>query len=126
MSKHTCLASQNSLEADNFTITNPELASCAALFSAALAPWEGILPLHFACEALRQLAAELAVFEHSLSAANESNEGPLNNELVRRFIAGLEGRARVAAEVADRLEQARKYAAANKPKDVEGGGVTSG
>jgi hypothetical protein len=107
VSERKCFEPQDSLEADCFTHDHPELASCAALFSAALAPYEGTNPLAFACEALRQISADLCVFEHSLSDANENGEGPLSHELVRRFIAGIEGRARVASEVARRLGEAR-------------------
>jgi len=90
---------------DTLTIDHPEHASCSALLSAALAPWEGLNAVAFASEALRQIAADLSVLEHSLSEENENGEGPLSNSIVRRFLAGIEYRARAAAEFARRLDE---------------------
>ena len=99
-----CLEPKNAC--DILTIGNPEQASCAALLSSALAPWEGLNPLAFACETLRQIATDLCFLESSLSNAED---GPLNSELVRRFVAGIEGRARAAAEVARRLDERGEF-----------------
>jgi hypothetical protein len=97
-----CLHQTGTLHGDYLTVDDPASASCAAMFAAALAPWEGTNPLPFACEALRQVAAEIQVMQAALSDENAAI-GRLTDGTIRRVLAGIEGRARVAAEVAERL-----------------------
>lgn len=94
--------------ADHFVHGAEDKATCAAMFAAALAPWEGAHPLAFAEDALKQLSAELSVLEQALSEANAAESGALNPTIIRRAIVGLENRARVAAEVVSRLAAAEQ------------------
>lgn len=100
-----CLKHTGTLHGDHFTIDKPSEATCAALFAEALAPWEGTQPLAFATEALLQLSNDLDVLGSALSDENESM-GAMRYEIIRRTVAGLSGRARVAAEIVARIEAA--------------------
>lgn len=104
----SCFARNDDADAAHFTHGAEEKASCAAMFQAALAPWESTHPLAFAEDALKQLSAELTILEQALSDANAAEGGALNRTIVRRAIVGLESRARVAAEVVSRLAKAEE------------------
>jgi hypothetical protein len=70
------------------------------LGASALAPWEGTQPLAFAVEALTQLSAELTMLQAALCA---DSDGPLDDKVISRAVAGLAHRAEAAAEIAQRL-----------------------
>lgn len=87
--------------------TQPSDLSLAA---AVVAPWESMIephPLALAVEALNQLSAELCVLRAALCEGAEG-EGPLATEIVSRALTGIEERARVAAQVAERLSKKRE------------------
>jgi hypothetical protein len=77
----------------------------------AVAPWESSVesphPLAVAVDALNQLGAELCVLRAALCEGAEG-EGPLATEIISRALTGIEERARVAAEVAQRLTKKRE------------------
>lgn len=106
----SCFHRTNTLHGDHLTVDKPSEASCAALCCASLAPWEGIYPEAFASEALLQLAAELSALE--LAMFPESSDGAItsaiSSELAHRVLAGIEKRARAAAEVLTRLHMAER------------------
>ncbi|HVY32584.1 MAG TPA: hypothetical protein VHB79_38870 [Polyangiaceae bacterium] len=80
------------------------------LAAAVVAPWACASeppPLVLAVEALNQLSAELCVLRAALCEGDEG-EGPLATEIVSRAITGIEERARVAAQVAERLSKKRE------------------
>lgn len=94
-----CFKLTGDRDRDNFVLGHENGATCAALFSAALGPWES--PQHLAIDALRQLSAELSVFS---SAFNDDHDaGDLDNDEIRRVLAGMSNRAKVAAEVEERI-----------------------
>jgi hypothetical protein len=54
--------------------------------------------------ALKQIAAELVVLRAAVCEGDEG-DGPLATDIVSRALSGIEGRARVAAEVAEALSE---------------------
>jgi len=100
----SCLKHTNTHHGDNFTVDKPCEASCAALFTAALGPLEGSNPLPFAIDALKQCSAELHAFETVLF----DWDGSMAEDILRRVLHGIIERARVAAEVAGRIDDANQ------------------
>lgn len=95
----SCLKLTGEREHDCFVVGEESKSSCAALFAAALGPNESAH--HLACDALLQISAELSVLEDALCKGEGSD---LNPEILGRVIRGLSERARVAAEVANRIQ----------------------
>jgi len=79
-------------------------ASDLALASIVVAPWEHMSALPVAVDALKQIGAELCVLRAALCEGSE-DEGPLSQEIISRAITGIGERARVAAELVDRLSK---------------------
>jgi hypothetical protein len=76
-------------------------ASCAALFSAALA--HGETPHYLAEQALRQIHAELTILSTAIA---DGEAAAYNPDILSCVITGIAERARVAAEVSGRIRAA--------------------
>jgi hypothetical protein len=101
--KCTCLKTHpgGELHREIFTVDKPDLASVAALFAAALT--DGEHAGRIAEAALDATHNDLALFEQWLQLISESDEGPLNPQIVTSVIRRIGARARVAAEISRRI-----------------------
>ncbi len=81
----------------------------------AVAPWEGLVPLPFAVEALRNISADLFALE---LAMYPEDGGGITDDLAHRVLAGIQNRAEAAATLAGRLQDEEVKERAERDLDV--------